>query len=286
MSHPEYFGIQFIQSLDGFEGYSADKSGRATVMSSSSSFVGQLTARSCSTSDIMNKLEKILLSGAAILSFGFYANFLRTQPGSIAATATSAQGNAKAQNTVDTSGAMSPAEFQTYLAQVNAQGQINQTAQQKADAEAQAAADAQAAAQEKLYAQMDAAAAAKARADAAAQAKADAEAKAAAAAAEAAANAKFRDGVFTGSDINVFYGHVEVEATIQNYKLTNVRFLQYPSVNSNSVRISKMAMPVLIQEAIAAQDSQVDGITGASATSEGFNTSLADALDQARLYHQ
>ena len=48
------------------------------------------------------------------------------------------------------------------------------------------------------------------------------------------------------------------------------------------MRINSIADPELQQEAIQAQSANVDIITGATLTSEGFQMSLQDALSQAK----
>ena len=50
-----------------------------------------------------------------------------------------------------------------------------------------------------------------------------------------------------------------------------------------SLRKSNNAMPILIQEAIQSQSSNVDSVSGASYTSNAFNQSLASALAQAKI---
>jgi len=92
----------------------------------------------------------------------------------------------------------------------------------------------------------------------------------------------FKDGTYTGVPADAFYGNVQVRATIQNGKLTSVKFLQYPSDRDTSQEINRQAMPFLQQEAIQAQSAQVDTITGATDTSQAFIQSLSSALEQAR----
>ena len=96
------------------------------------------------------------------------------------------------------------------------------------------------------------------------------------------ATASLKDGQYTGSAADALYGNIQVMAVIQGGKITDVQFLQYPSDRSNSVRINQQAMPYLKQEAIAAQSSQVDIISGATDTSYAFIQSLASALTQAQ----
>ena len=78
------------------------------------------------------------------------------------------------------------------------------------------------------------------------------------------------------------WGYVQVQATIQNGKISDVQFVQYPSDRRTSRSINSIADPMLQQEAIQAQSANVDIISGATLTSEGFQMSLQSALDQAR----
>ncbi len=82
--------------------------------------------------------------------------------------------------------------------------------------------------------------------------------------------------------MDAYYGMVQVEAIVQGGKLTDVKFLQYPNSHSTSVYINEQAMPYLTQEAVAAQSANVNIISGATFTSEGFQQSLASALSQAK----
>jgi uncharacterized protein with FMN-binding domain len=91
----------------------------------------------------------------------------------------------------------------------------------------------------------------------------------------------FKNGSYTGGAADAQWGNVQVKITIQNGRLTNVQFLQYPNHRDRSVEINNYAMPQLTSEAIQAQSSQVDIISGATDTSEAFMQSLGDALSQA-----
>ena len=93
--------------------------------------------------------------------------------------------------------------------------------------------------------------------------------------------ASYKDGQYTGSSADAYYGYVQVKAVIQGGKITDVQFLQYPSDHSTSVAINQQAMPYLQQEAIQAQSAQVDIISGATYTSQAFIQSLTGALSQA-----
>lgn len=91
----------------------------------------------------------------------------------------------------------------------------------------------------------------------------------------------YKDGSYTGSTENAYYGDVQVKATISGGKITDVKFLQYPDTHSTSVYINQQAMPYLQQEAIKAQNANVNIISGATYTSQAFIQSLQNALSQA-----
>jgi len=93
----------------------------------------------------------------------------------------------------------------------------------------------------------------------------------------------YTDGTYTGNSADALYGLVQVQATIANGSLTNVTFLSYPSDRSTSQLINGRAMPILIQEAIAAQSANVNIVSGATDTSIAFQGSLASALAQAKI---
>lgn len=92
----------------------------------------------------------------------------------------------------------------------------------------------------------------------------------------------YADGSYTGSVADAYYGLVQVRATISGGKLTDVQFLQYPNDRSTSREINSQAMPLLKQEAIAAQSARVDGVSGATDTSAAFVESLGVALGKAK----
>jgi len=93
---------------------------------------------------------------------------------------------------------------------------------------------------------------------------------------------KYADGSYTGSAADAYYGTVQVKAVVRNGQLADVQFLQYPNDRSNSRYINSQAMPLLTQEAIQAQSAQVDGVSGATFTSQAFQQSLTAALALAK----
>lgn len=95
------------------------------------------------------------------------------------------------------------------------------------------------------------------------------------------ATAKYKDGTYTGSVADAFYGNVQVQAIVKGGKVASVQFLQYPNDRPNSVEINQQAMPFLQQEAIKAQSAHVDVVSGATDTSQAFIQSLSVALSKA-----
>jgi uncharacterized protein with FMN-binding domain len=97
-----------------------------------------------------------------------------------------------------------------------------------------------------------------------------------------ATTGKYKDGSFTGSEADAFYGYIQVKAIITGGKLADVIFLQYPNDRRDSIQINEYAMPKLKQQAITTQSAKVDGVSGATDTSQAFIQSLGDALSQAK----
>lgn len=97
-----------------------------------------------------------------------------------------------------------------------------------------------------------------------------------------ATSGEYKDGTYTGSVANAFYGNVQVAAVISGGKLTDVQLLQAPNDNGHSAQVTRSATPQLKTEAIASQSANVNVISGATQTSQAFIQSLASALSQAK----
>ncbi len=92
----------------------------------------------------------------------------------------------------------------------------------------------------------------------------------------------YKNGSYTGSVADAHWGNIQVKAIIQNGKITDVQFVQYPNDRNRSIQINNYADPQLTQEAIQAQSAQVDVVSGATDSSDAFIQSLSDALAQAK----
>ena len=87
----------------------------------------------------------------------------------------------------------------------------------------------------------------------------------------------------TGDVADTRWGPVEVRITVTNGQLTDVNAVEYPSENPRDQEINSYAIPALNHEALAAGSAQIDMISGATYTSQGYITSLQSALDKAGL---
>jgi uncharacterized protein with FMN-binding domain len=90
-------------------------------------------------------------------------------------------------------------------------------------------------------------------------------------------------GTFTGSAAQTQYGPVQVEITVASGRITDVTALQLTDRDGHSASISQQAAPILRQEALQAQSAQIQAVSGATYTSEGYTTSLQSAIDKAGL---
>ena len=87
-------------------------------------------------------------------------------------------------------------------------------------------------------------------------------------------------GSYTGSTVDTRYGPVQVRAVVKAGKLTNVVVLQQTD-GGRSSQIDSYALPILTTEALKAQSADIDVVSGATYTSQGYAQSLQAALDAA-----
>jgi uncharacterized protein with FMN-binding domain len=84
-----------------------------------------------------------------------------------------------------------------------------------------------------------------------------------------------------GSTVSTRYGDVQVRVTVANGRIVDVTSLQLPEDRARSARISDFAGPELRDEALQAQSANIDVVSGATYTSDGYTQSLQAALDAA-----
>jgi len=77
------------------------------------------------------------------------------------------------------------------------------------------------------------------------------------------------------------WGPVQVQVTIINGKIVEVRTLRRPTGNDRDDEINAYALPRLRAQALEAQSARIDAVSGATVTSGGYVVSLQAALDAA-----
>jgi hypothetical protein len=77
------------------------------------------------------------------------------------------------------------------------------------------------------------------------------------------------------------WGPVQVQVRIAGGKIVDVTTLQVPSGNERDYEINSYAVPQLRQEVLDAQSANIDTVSGATVTSDGYRESLQAALDAA-----
>jgi uncharacterized protein with FMN-binding domain len=76
------------------------------------------------------------------------------------------------------------------------------------------------------------------------------------------------------------YGELSVTVTESNGHITDVEMASLNETDPRSVQIDNDAIPQLRQEVLDAQSARIDGVSGATFTSEAYASSVQSALDQ------
>ena len=91
--------------------------------------------------------------------------------------------------------------------------------------------------------------------------------------------------VVNGSVAQTRWGPVQVQVTITASRITDVAAIVFPNGNDRDAEINSYALPQLRQQVLDAQSAQIDGVSGATVTSDGYRESLQAALDSAHFSH-
>jgi len=82
-----------------------------------------------------------------------------------------------------------------------------------------------------------------------------------------------------GPVVNYNYGNLSVSVTVSGSKITKVGIASLDDFgDSRSEEIDQESIPILEQQAVQAQSAHIQGVSGASYTSQGFEQSLQAAL--------
>lgn len=86
-----------------------------------------------------------------------------------------------------------------------------------------------------------------------------------------------------GASVDTQYGPVQVQLKLRGRRILAATAIDYPQTNGRDQEINAYAIPQLQQETVVAQSAQIDTVSGATYTSQGYVTSLQSALDAAHL---
>jgi uncharacterized protein with FMN-binding domain len=88
---------------------------------------------------------------------------------------------------------------------------------------------------------------------------------------------------YSGGTASTRWGDVQVTITVADGRITDVRVPVHPSGNGRDLQINSYALPILVRETLDAQSAQIDTVSGATVTTDGYRHSLQAALDAAHL---
>ncbi|MEP6649296.1 MAG: FMN-binding protein [Lapillicoccus sp.] len=88
-------------------------------------------------------------------------------------------------------------------------------------------------------------------------------------------------GTFDGDAVITRFGKVQVRITVADARITSVEALQAPTGDRHNDLINHRAVPILNAEVVRAQSAEIDLVSGATLTSQGYMQSLQSAIDKA-----
>ena len=88
---------------------------------------------------------------------------------------------------------------------------------------------------------------------------------------------------YSGDTTRTRWGPIQVTITVSGGKITGVAVPTYPNGNRRDEEINARALPTLRQETLDKQSADIDAVSGATVTSDGYKESLQSALDAANL---
>ena len=84
----------------------------------------------------------------------------------------------------------------------------------------------------------------------------------------------------TGQDVPYRYGDLQLRVTEKGSRVTNIQIVSDGASDPRSEEINSQAIPLLQQEAMSAQSANIDGVSGATYTSQAYAEALQSALDR------
>jgi uncharacterized protein with FMN-binding domain len=90
-----------------------------------------------------------------------------------------------------------------------------------------------------------------------------------------------KNGVFRGAPAENQYGRIQVTIRVANGRITAIA-ATHGTTPAMTLKVNQRAIPILRQEALQAQNAQIDTVSGATYSSGSFKTSLRSAIQQAK----
>jgi uncharacterized protein with FMN-binding domain len=90
------------------------------------------------------------------------------------------------------------------------------------------------------------------------------------------------DGNYTGSQETTPFGDLKISIIVENGKISDITFITLPEDDNHSASLNRQASTKLESQTIAAQSADIDGVSGATYTSDAYIESLQSAIDQAK----
>jgi len=87
----------------------------------------------------------------------------------------------------------------------------------------------------------------------------------------------------TGAVEQFGYGELAVRVTVTGSRITNVTVPALQTAEPFSQQLSEQAIPLLRSQVLAADSASINGVSGATFTSQAYATSLQAALDKLHL---
>jgi uncharacterized protein with FMN-binding domain len=84
-----------------------------------------------------------------------------------------------------------------------------------------------------------------------------------------------------GAPADTRYGPVQVQIKMSGTRIVSSTAIVYPTDSRRDQEINSQAIPQLNDETVQAQSANIDTVSGATYTSDGYRTSLQSALDAA-----
>ena len=94
--------------------------------------------------------------------------------------------------------------------------------------------------------------------------------------------ATYKDGTYAGTTSTNPYDEIQVAITVSGGKITSATTPVLSGDSGHSQMINSYAVPQLNQQTVSSQSAQLDGVSGASYTSQSYMESLQSAIDQAK----